>query len=164
MISRTLAGVVPISSGDLLGGRLAADVLHQRAAHADQLVDLLHHVHRHADGPGLVGDGAGDALADPPGGVGRELEAAAVVELLDGADQAQVALLDQVEERDRGPRVALGDRDDEAQVGLGQSPLGIHVLALDALGQRDLLGGREQLHLADLPQVETDGVGGGRRL
>ena len=36
----------------------------------------LHHMHRDADGPGLVGDGPGDGLADPPGSVGGKLEAA----------------------------------------------------------------------------------------
>ena len=72
----------------------------------------------------LVGDRAGDGLADPPGRVGRELVAAAVVELLDGADQAERALLDQVEEREAAAEVALRDRDDEAQVGLDHLLLG----------------------------------------
>ena len=56
-----------------------------------------------ADGAAGVGDAAGDGLADPPGGVGGELEALAPVELLDGVHQAEVALLDQVEQR-AGPR------------------------------------------------------------
>ena len=62
-----------------------------------------------------------DGLADPPGRVGRELEALGVVELLDRPDQAEVALLDQVEQRQAGGRVGLGDRDDEAQVALDQA-------------------------------------------
>ena len=41
-------------------------------------------VDRQADRAAGVGDAAGDRLADPPGGVGRELEALAPVELLDG--------------------------------------------------------------------------------
>src|SRR3712207_8270660 len=44
------------------------------------LVDGLDHVHRDADGAGLIRDGPGDRLADPPRGVGRELEALGVVE------------------------------------------------------------------------------------
>ena len=106
---------------DLFGGGLAAQVLEELALHADELVDLLDHVHRHADGARLVGDGPGDRLADPPGGVGRELVALAVVELLDGADEAEVALLDEVEERQAATDVALGDRDDETQVGLDRA-------------------------------------------
>ena len=58
----------------------------------------LDHVHRNADRPGLVGDGPRDRLADPPGGVRRELVAAAVLVLVDRPHQARVAFLDQVEE------------------------------------------------------------------
>ena len=43
-----------------------------------------------------------------------------MLEPLHGAQQAQVALLDQVEQRDAPVGVALGDADDQAQVGLGQ--------------------------------------------
>ena len=63
---------------------------------------------------------AGDRLPDPPGRVGRELEALGVVELLDGADQPEVALLDQVQQRHAAAGVALGQRDDQPQVGLEQ--------------------------------------------
>src|SRR5437667_1918846 len=44
---------------DLFGGRLAAQLLHERARGADELVDGLDHVHRDADGARLVGNRAG---------------------------------------------------------------------------------------------------------
>ena len=75
----------------------------------------------------MVRDGALHRLADPPGRVGRELVAAAPVELLDGAVEAERALLDQVEERNAEAAVALGDRDDEPQVRLDHAPLGDQV-------------------------------------
>ena len=106
--------------GELLRSGLAAEVLQHLALDAGQLVDDLDHVHRDADGAGLVGHRAGDRLPDPPGGVRRELVALGVVELLDRADQAEVALLDQVEEEHAATGVALGQRHDEAQVGLEQ--------------------------------------------
>src|SRR4051812_10970239 len=84
-------------AADLLRGRLAAVLLHQAPREAAELVDRLDHVHGDADGARLVGDGAGDRLADPPRGVGTELVALAVLELLHGADQSDVAFLDQVE-------------------------------------------------------------------
>ena len=107
-------------AADLLGGRLASELLHQRARDAQQLVDRLHHVHRDADGARLVGDRPGDRLADPPRRVGRELVAALVLELLDRAHQADVPFLDQVEELQPAVQVALGDRHDEPQIGLDQ--------------------------------------------
>ena len=117
--------------GDFLAGGLPAQLLHQLALGADELVDGLDHVHGDADGAGLVRDGAGDGLADPPGGIGREFEAAAVLELVHGLHEADVALLDQVQELQATVGVALGDADHEAQVGLDELGLGA---AADALG------------------------------
>ena len=122
------------------------------------LVELLDHVDRDADRPPLVRDRARDRLADPPRRVGRELVAAAVVELLDRADEAERALLDQIQERQATAQIALGDRDDEAQVGLHHLLLGHQVATLDPLGESDLAVGGEQLDAADRPQVETQGV------
>ena len=99
---------------------LAPELLQHLALHAEHLVHRLDHVHGDADRARLVGDRAGDRLADPPRRVRRELEALRVVELLDRADQAEVALLDQVEQAHAAPDVALGDRHDEAEVGLDQ--------------------------------------------
>src|SRR5213592_2287160 len=95
--------------GDLVGPRLATEPLDELALDVDDLVQLLDHVHRDPDRPRLVRDRARDRLADPPRRVGRELVALAVVELLHGADQAERALLDQVEERQPAAEVRLRD-------------------------------------------------------
>ena len=63
-----------------------------------ELAHRLDHVHRDADRAGLVGDRAGDRLADPPRGVRGELVAAAVLVLVDRPHQAGVAFLDEVQE------------------------------------------------------------------
>ena len=97
----------------------------------------LDHVHRDADRPGLVGDGPGDRLADPPGGVGAELVAAAVLVLVDGPHQAGVPLLDQVEEGEAAVAVLLGDRDDQPEVAAGELALGLLVLAEPGVHQLD---------------------------
>ena len=107
-----------------------------------------------------------------------------IVELLHGADQADIAFLDQVEERHAAADVLLGHAHDQAAVGLDQVFLGglpvAHVpqqpLALlpildavgkllariaptfHALGQIDLFLGSQQRHAADLFQIEADGV------
>ena len=110
--------------GDLLGGGVVAQLLEQLAGDADDLVDGLHHVDGDADGAGLVGDGPGDGLADPPGGIGGELIALGVVELLHRFDQAQIALLDQVQKLHPAAHIPLGDGHHQTQVGLGQALLG----------------------------------------
>ena len=141
---------------DLLDRGLAlADGL-QPALRAVELLEHLVDVDRDPDGARLVGDRAGDGLADPPGGVGRELEALAVVELLDRAHQADRALLDQVHERQALVAVALGDRDHEAEVGVHHPVLGLEVAALDALGELELLGGGEQPRLGDAVEEELE--------
>ena len=58
---------------DLLGRGLAAHLLNEVAAGADELVDRLDHVHRDLDRAGLVVDGARDRLAIPPRRVRRAL-------------------------------------------------------------------------------------------
>ena len=132
---RTLSSGSSIFAESSSGVGLAAEHLHQVALRAHQLVDRLDHVHGDADRARLIGDRARDRLADPPGGVGRELVAALVLELVHGLHQADVALLDQVEELQPAVRVLLRDRDDQAQVRLDQLALRL-VRALGGLVQR----------------------------
>ena len=140
---------------------------------------------RQADRAAGVGDAAGDGLADPPRGVGGELEALAPVELLDGVHQAEVALLDQVEQRQARGLVLLGDRHHQAQVRLHERALGVLALAggaaqlallgggelaagvehraarvagLDGLRQADLVVFGQQRVLPDVGEVQTDEV------
>src|SRR5207253_6400110 len=100
----------------------------------------LDDVYRDADRPRLVGDPALNRLPDPPGRVGRELEAASPVELLDRADQSDDPLLDQVEQREAVPLVLLRNRDDEPEVRVDHSLLRHRVASLDRLRELDLLG------------------------
>ena len=103
---------------------------------------------RQADRALATGDATLDGLADPPRGVGRELVAAAPVELLDGADQAEVALLDQLREVHRGaPGELRRDRDHEAQVGADEVVEGLLAVAhraLQLLAVRDVGAGLER--------------------
>lgn len=101
---------------DLLDLGLPAELALEGAAGRADLVQLLHHVHRQPDHSGLLRDTARDRLANPPGRICREFEALAVVELFDRADQARVALLDQIQQRHLRPAVATGDRDHQPQV------------------------------------------------
>jgi hypothetical protein len=116
-------------------------------------------VDREADGAGAaVGGPAGDRLADPPAGVGRELEPQPPVELLHRPHQAQVALLDHVAQRQAGPGAPAGDGHHQAQVALDHPALGRVVTGLDRLGQLDLLLAGQQPVPARLVQVHPEQV------
>ena len=54
--------------------------------------------------------------------------------------------------------VVLRDRDDEAQIALDHPPLGLHVPALDPLGELDLVRGGEERMAPDLAQKELEGI------
>ena len=107
----------------------------------------------------LIGDGPGDRLTDPPGGIGRELVAALVLELVHRLHQPDVAFLNQVEELEAAVGVLLGDRYDQAQVRLGELALGLEGLAgrlpISIDGFADGLSIHPDLALA-LPQCPLD--------
>src|ERR687889_690914 len=90
---------------DLLLRRLAPEGLDHAPVGPVVLVDLLDHVIGDADGPSLVGDGAGYRLPYPPRRIRRELVTLGVVELLGRPYEPEVALLDEVEKRN--PPVAI---------------------------------------------------------
>src|SRR5215217_3382071 len=87
-----LLRIDPRDVGDLLRRGLAAQLRDELALGTADLVELLHDVDRDADRARLVCERTRDRLPDPPGGVGRELEALAVIELLRRANQTERAL------------------------------------------------------------------------
>ena len=107
--------------GDLLRLGVTTELALEGASGAADLVELLDDVHGEAYDAGLLRDAARDRLAHPPRGVRRELVALGVVELLDRADQAGVALLDQVEHRHLRAAVLAGDGHHEPEVGLDEA-------------------------------------------
>jgi len=142
--------------------RLAIELLGELPARAHQPAHLVGDVHREANRAALVGERTRDSLADPPRRVGRKLVAHLVVELLDRADQPEVALLDQVEERDSGFRVVPGDRHHEPEIRLDQFLLRFLVALVLAAGELSLLRRRQQGPVADRPDVELERILGGR--
>ena len=139
VLDRHLGGV-----RDLLIGRVVRQLRRQLALDAGELALALLDVRGQADRPRRVREAALDALADPQRRVRRELEALAPVELLGRADEPERALLDEVAKRQPQTLVAAGLRDDEPEVRVDHPVLGVDVAALDALGQLDLLGRRQQ--------------------
>ncbi len=93
---------------------------------------------RNTNRPRLVGNRAGDRLADPPGGIGGEFIAAAVFKFLDSLHQTHVPFLDQVEEGEAAVGVFLRDGDDKAEVGFDHLPLRFLALVHPALKHPDI--------------------------
>src|ERR687897_1809405 len=120
---------------DLLLCGLASEGLDHAPVGPVVLVDLLDHVNGDADGPPLVGDGAGYRLPYPPRRIRRELVAFGMVELLGRPYQPEVALLDQIEKRDTPVTILLGDGDDETKVGLDETVFGPLTSAGNTLGE-----------------------------
>ena len=112
-------------------------------------------MHRNADGACLVGNGPGNGLTNPPGGIGGELEALAVVKLLHGLNQAQVSLLNQVQEQHAPAHVPLGNGNHQAEVGFAELFLGFLIPGFQPLGNLDFLLGGQQGNLADLLEVHA---------
>ena len=121
--------------GQFLIGRLALVLLLELGEGLVDLVQGAHLVQRETHDAALLGQCLEDALADPPHGVGDELEAAGLVELLGGLDQAEVALVDQVGQADALVLVLLGYGDDEPEVRPGEFVEGFLVALLDTLGE-----------------------------
>src|SRR4051794_34953262 len=153
-------GVEVRAGGDLVVRGLAAELRAQLADGAGDLPLALGDVRRHADRAALGVEPALDGLADPERRVGGEPVALAPVELLDGADEAEDALLDQVEQAELVALVLAGDGDDEAEVRADHALLGLEIAALDPPGELDLLVGAEQPVSARLVQEELKRVRG----
>src|SRR5260370_1358050 len=139
--------------GAFFGGRLATQFLEQRRGAFADAVQRARPVERDAHDAGLLGERLQNRLADPPHGVGDELDPFGLVELVGGPDQAEVALVDQIRERHALVLVLLGYGDDEPQVRADELAERFLVALLDALGQRDFFLTGDQRVLADLAQV-----------
>src|SRR5208283_4140376 len=111
--------------GNLFRPGFPPQLLDQLPRSTKQLIDDLEHVYWQADGARLIGNASADCLANPPRHIGRKLVAAAVFELIHCLHQADVALLDQVEEMQPAIGILLGDGNHEAQVGLDDLVFGL---------------------------------------
>jgi len=96
----------------------------ERVGQAREAGALLLHVVGDVGEGDLLSEGAADRLLDPPDGVGGELVAAGGVEQVNGAQEADRALLHEVVEEEAAVLVTGGDGVDEAMVGGGEGRAG----------------------------------------
>jgi hypothetical protein len=98
-----------------------------RAANA---LDGAGEMHREADHLALIRERAAERVTDPPGRVRAEAQPAAMVELVDRAEQPEVPLLDEIDERH--PAIATRERHDDSKVRLHE--LGGDLVGLTSRG------------------------------
>jgi hypothetical protein len=82
----------------------------------------------------LVGQGSANPFFDSNRAVGGELRALIGVETLDGFHQAEVAFVDEVEQRQAEVLVFAGDLDDEAEIRANHVLASLFVTILNASG------------------------------
>ncbi len=130
--------------GQLFGGGRTAFHFQKEVARFAEAGDHFDHVG--GDVHRLVGvdQATLDGLLDPPRSIGTEACILIRIKPLDGANQAEVALVDQVVERHAALGVFLGNVDDEPQVGLDHGLAGGRGIALRlfALVQTNLTPGK----------------------
>ena len=151
----TCSSVMPVASASSAAAGFLAAALTQRVARPFDCGGGVAHASRHADRAALLGDGATDGLAYPPRRVGGELVTPLVVELLHGADEAEVALLHEIEQRHAGALVALGDVHHEPQVRHDEHLLGV-VAGAHRVAEPTLLCRR---HAGDVARMFEGGGG-----
>src|SRR5579859_6075804 len=144
--------------GQLLLGRVAAKLLYQTLSFATNAIEGGVDVDREPDGTALVGDRAADGLADPPGGVCAEAVSTTPIVALHGAHQPDIALLDEIQQGEATAYIALGDANDQAEVGQHELLYGFFIAGFDTFRQVNLLGVTEHGNSTDFPQIRGDRV------
>jgi hypothetical protein len=110
-------------------------------------------VQRYANYARLLCQRLENRLADPPHRVRDELDSLRLVELVRGADETEVALVDQIGERDALILILLGHRHDEPEVRAHQLVQRLLIVHPNALRQSHLFLTVDQRIDADVTQV-----------
>ena len=147
---------VSCDSSSGLGSRLS--FWRRISRRLDDAREIGRAVERHANRASLARERREDRLADPPHGVGDELDALIRIELPGSGEQADVAFTDEIDERQSAVLVFLGDGDDEAQVALHELLERILVAGANLLRELDLLRSLEERIGADLVEVLVEDV------
>jgi len=83
-----------------------------------------------------------DGLTNPPHGVGDEARAVFRIELTGSVQQADIALVDEVRERQPISLIFIGHLHHKTQIALDQFAQGLGIAGLDTAAQGNFFGGR----------------------
>jgi len=101
----------------------------------------------------VLAQGGQDRFANPPDGEGDELVTPFGVEAPGGLEQAEIALVEKILERQSQVAVLAGDLGDESEVGLDQVVEGLPVPFAGTAGQADLFLATERSFGANLREI-----------
>src|SRR5215475_14151740 len=110
----------PQDLGNFLESRWPTELLSKPSGDAQNPVRRFCLVYWNSDRSGLVGKGTCDALADPPGSIGAELESLAVLIPFRCFHQPDISLLHEVQQRQSPTRITFRHVNDEAEVAADQ--------------------------------------------
>src|SRR6266550_422837 len=144
--------------GDLFRRRLSTQRLPEILGSAHDAGQIRGPIQRHAHRTALPRECGENRLANPPHGVRDELDALIGIELARRREQTDVALADEIGERQAAILVLLGDGNHEAQVALYQLLHRLLIARANLPGERDLLLLRQQRSLGDLVEVLIEDV------
>ena len=120
-----------------------AEPVFQFAHRGFQAVHHLDHVGRNVDRLDGIDERPLDPLFDPPGGIGAEAATGIGIEPFDRADQADVAFLDQILERQTPVHIVFGDVDDQPKIRADHPLAGLKIALLHTAGKFALILGRQ---------------------
>ena len=117
------------------------------------LGEQLDHVCRDADRLCRIYQGALDGLLDPVAGIGAETGIHVRVEAFHGAQQPEVAFLDEVLQAKSFARVASSDIDDQAEIGAHHAVACFAVSRFNAVSELFLFVGAQERRFVDFAKV-----------
>ncbi|KAF5038643.1 hypothetical protein DSECCO2_552110 [anaerobic digester metagenome] len=143
----------------LHGWIFGAQVFHQGTLSLLDLHQLVGSVQRQPHSPAFFINGLHDGLTNPPNGVTDEVIALVGIELIQSRHQADVSLVDQVNQGYPLILILLGHIHHEAEVGFNHPFAGEFITFLHTLGQCKFLFCTEQRNTVDFFEVHTQDVG-----
>src|SRR6185312_7042824 len=137
---------------------LATQLLTQDLGRLDDAREIRGAIERNANCATLARERRQDCLTNPPDCVGDELHSLIRIELARSSEQTDVALTDQIDERETAVLVFLCDRDDEAQIALHQLLQRVRITRANLASDVYLFGALEQRICTDFVQVLIENV------
>src|SRR5262249_46459824 len=138
---------------ELIISRLAAELFAHLQRNTPHLGDFVHQVNRQTNRLRLVRQRALDRLFDPPRGISAELSSLGGVQTLDGLHQTNVAVRNQVQQRQTKVGIIVGNLDHESQIGANHERARLSIASFDLGRELNLLLRGQERDLPNLAQV-----------